>query len=77
MGQGTLPLKQGLYDPAYEHDACGVGFVANIKGKVFHKQVVGDKRILPELNLDGHTIFDKVCLIITENRDATSFLNFR
>lgn len=24
---------QGLYDPANEHDACGVGFVAHIKGK--------------------------------------------
>lgn len=24
--------KQGLYDPAYEHDACGVGFVVNVKG---------------------------------------------
>jgi glutamate synthase (NADPH/NADH) large chain len=28
-----LPPKQGLYDPQFEHDACGVGFVANIKGK--------------------------------------------
>jgi glutamate synthase (NADPH/NADH) large chain len=27
------PEKQGLYDPANEHDACGVGFVANIKGE--------------------------------------------
>ena len=27
-----LPPKQGLYDPRNEHDACGVGFVANIKG---------------------------------------------
>src|SRR6266404_7420818 len=27
------PKKQGLYDPANEHDACGVGFVANIKGE--------------------------------------------
>ena len=27
------PEKQGLYDPANEHDACGIGFVANIKGK--------------------------------------------
>ena len=25
--------KQGLYDPAYEHDACGVAFVVNINGK--------------------------------------------
>ena len=27
-----LPPKQGLYDPSFEHDACGVGFVANIGG---------------------------------------------
>ena len=25
------PGKQGLYDPAFEHDACGVGFVAHIR----------------------------------------------
>ena len=28
-----LPAPQGLYDPSYEHDACGIGFVVNIKGK--------------------------------------------
>jgi glutamate synthase (ferredoxin) len=28
-----LPPKQGLYDPRFEHDACGVGFVVNIQGK--------------------------------------------
>ncbi|HXG51353.1 MAG TPA: glutamate synthase large subunit [candidate division Zixibacteria bacterium] len=28
-----FPPKQGLYDPAFEHDSCGVGFVVNIKGK--------------------------------------------
>ncbi len=28
-----LPTKQGLYNPQFEHDACGIGFVANIKGK--------------------------------------------
>lgn len=28
-----LPTKQGLYDPWFEHDACGVGVVANIKGR--------------------------------------------
>jgi glutamate synthase (NADPH) large chain len=31
-----LPVKQGLYDPRNEHDSCGVGFVANIKGKKSH-----------------------------------------
>ena len=34
-----LPPKQGLYDPAHEHDACGVGFVANIKGEKSHALV--------------------------------------
>ncbi|NIP32110.1 MAG: glutamate synthase subunit alpha, partial [Candidatus Dadabacteria bacterium] len=28
-----LPPKHGLYDPIFEHDACGIGFVVNIKGK--------------------------------------------
>ena len=31
-----LPPKQGLYDPQFEHDACGVGFVVNIKGRKSH-----------------------------------------
>jgi len=33
------PKKQGLYDPAYESDACGIGFVVNIKGRKSHKLV--------------------------------------
>ena len=32
----SIPKKQGLYDPAHEHDACGVGFVVNIKGERSH-----------------------------------------
>tara|TARA_B100000678_G_C18227074_1_gene509295 strand:+ start:1037 stop:5593 length:4557 start_codon:yes stop_codon:yes gene_type:complete len=32
-------VKQGLYDPIFEHDACGVGMVANIKGKKSHSIV--------------------------------------
>ncbi len=31
-----FPARQGLYDPAMEHDSCGVGFVAHIKGKKSH-----------------------------------------
>ncbi len=34
-----LPGKQGLYDPSYEHDACGIGFIANLKGKASHETV--------------------------------------
>src|SRR4030088_2821568 len=31
-----LPPAQGLYDPAHEHDACGIGFVASIGGQKSH-----------------------------------------
>ena len=34
------PLRQGLYDPAFERDACGVGFVAHIKNQKSHSIVV-------------------------------------
>jgi glutamate synthase (ferredoxin) len=34
-----LPRPQGLYDPQFEHDACGIGFVVNIKGQKSHQIV--------------------------------------
>ena len=36
-----LPKAQGLYDPENEHDSCGVGFVAHIKGERSH-QIIED-----------------------------------
>ena len=35
----SAPPKQGLYDPQFEHDACGLGFVVNMKGKKSHQLV--------------------------------------
>jgi glutamate synthase (NADPH) large chain len=32
-----VPSPQGLYDPAYEHDACGVGFVVDMHGRASHR----------------------------------------
>ena len=49
----TLPLKQGLYDPANEHDACGVGFVAHIKGKKSHSIVEQGLTILKRVTHRG------------------------
>jgi glutamate synthase (NADPH/NADH) len=40
---GALPMKQGLYDPELEKDACGVGFAAHIKGKASHKIISDGK----------------------------------
>jgi glutamate synthase (ferredoxin) len=48
-----LPPKQGLYDPAFEHDACGVGFVVNIKGRKSHQLVTDALQILVNLDHRG------------------------
>ena len=53
MTIGTLPAAQGLYDPANEHDACGVGFVANVKGRKSHEIVQQGLRILENLTHRG------------------------
>src|SRR5882672_10414365 len=45
-----LPPKQGLYDPQFEHDSCGVGFVVNVKGKKSHEIIRQAIQVL--LNLD-------------------------
>src|SRR5580692_8442174 len=50
MKTNGLPPKQGLYDPQFEHDACGVGFVVNVKGKKSHEIIRQALTIL--LNLD-------------------------
>uniref|UniRef100_UPI002DD6B1CB glutamate synthase central domain-containing protein n=1 Tax=Dokdonella sp. TaxID=2291710 RepID=UPI002DD6B1CB len=48
-----LPLEQGLYDPANEHDACGVGFIAHIKGNKTHEIVLQGLEILKNLDHRG------------------------
>jgi len=35
--RAVAPQKQGLYDPQFEHDACGVGFVVDMKGRKSHR----------------------------------------
>ncbi len=47
------PPKQGLYDPQFEHDACGVGFVCQMKGKRSHDLVEQALTILVNLDHRG------------------------
>ena len=47
------PKKQGLYDPQFEHDACGVGFVVNMKGKKSHEIVRQALTVLVNLDHRG------------------------
>ena len=50
MNNNQTPRKQGLYDPRFEHDACGVGFIVHKTGKKSHDIVEQALTIL--LNLD-------------------------
>ena len=43
----------GLYDPAFEHDACGIGFVAHIKGIKSHQNVADALTILENMEHRG------------------------
>jgi len=49
----SRPGKQGLYDPAFEHDACGVGFVVDIKGRKSHAMLQQGLQVLTNLDHRG------------------------
>src|SRR5690606_16690307 len=51
--RGTAPEAQGLYSPHNEHDACGVGFVAHIKGRKSHAIIQQGLKILENLDHRG------------------------
>ena len=59
-----LPAPQGLYDPRFEHDACGVGFICHIKGKASHNIVTDALEMLERMN---HRMHNK--LMVADNRD--------
>ena len=60
MHQGSLPPRQGLYDPKNEHDSCGVGFVADIKGRKSHRIIEQGLEILRNLTHRGAVGADKL-----------------
>ncbi len=47
------PIKHGLYDPAFEKESCGVGFVAHIKGKRSHDIVTDAEEVLRNMDHRG------------------------
>lgn len=49
----SLPKKQGLYDPQFEHDACGVGFVCQIDGTPGHRIISQGLEVLENLDHRG------------------------
>jgi glutamate synthase domain-containing protein 2/glutamate synthase domain-containing protein 1/glutamate synthase domain-containing protein 3 len=55
MTHSNMPEKQGLYDPAFEHDSCGVGFVCDIKGRPSNGTVNQGLEVLRRLSHRGAT----------------------
>ena len=50
---GQRPAKQGLYDPWFEHDACGVGFVVDMKGRKSNQILKQGIQVLRNLDHRG------------------------
>lgn len=53
MRYTELPPSQGLYDPGFEHDACGMGFVAHLKGVKSHQIVQQALKVLTHMEHRG------------------------
>ena len=53
-----LPEAQGLYDPANEHENCGIGFVAHIKGQASHDIIRRGLQVLQNMDHRGATSAD-------------------
>src|SRR5699024_8696056 len=63
-----FPEKQVLYDPAFEKDACGVGFVADMRGRRSHQIVLDADQVLRNMDHRG------ACGCETNTGDGAGFL---
>ena len=59
MTGSALPPRQGLYDPSFEHDACGFGFVVDLKGSPSHDIIRKALQVLSNLEHRGATGSEK------------------
>ena len=55
-----LPPRRGLYDPEFEHDACGIGMICDIKGRASHKLVTDAIDVLCALSHRGASGADEL-----------------
>lgn len=53
MTYNQMPKAQGLYRPEFEHDACGIGLYAHLKGKATHDIVKQGLQMLCQLDHRG------------------------
>ena len=67
--------SQGLYDPVNEHDACGVGMVAHIKGEKSHGIIEQALEILEKLDHRGR-INGEIVMVLNRQRDTQRLNSF-
>lgn len=53
MEKNQTSRRQGLYDPRFEHDACGIGMLADIKGRKSHRLICDAVEVLARLTHRG------------------------
>jgi glutamate synthase (NADPH/NADH) large chain len=53
LNESPMASNNGLYDPVFEHDSCGIGFVANIKGRKSHQHISDALTILENMEHRG------------------------
>ena len=53
MNVANQHTNEGLYNPEFEHDACGIGFVANIKGNKSHRMISDALTVLENMEHRG------------------------
>ncbi len=72
---GGLPQRQGLYDPAQEHDACGVGLIANLEGEKSHDVVSKALQIL--VNLAHRGACRLLAVVMSDREEPVSHVRGR
>lgn len=72
---GDAGRHQGLHRLHRQDFNSYVDLVSDVKREVFHEEVVGDKCVFSELNLDCDSAFNEIRLVVAGNRDSTGFQN--
>jgi hypothetical protein len=64
---------QGLYRENFNSD---VNTITDVEGQMLYEEIISNEGILAELNLNGHPVFNEICLVVTKDRCLASGFDF-
>jgi hypothetical protein len=73
----NYPQAQGLYNPANEHDACGVAMVATLNKVATHEIVAKALTALEILNIAVHLVLNQIVVMVQEFLSAFPMHSFK